>query len=114
MALIQAVPNSTPVPLSTAQLEALTTQQITNQLQTQFGNNIATFNRIYNLVWNNPQGLTPQQVLNGLGADATELFQLAVGMANYVNSIIPNTLPTTTPYAITFNQDGTVTVGALS
>ena len=54
-----------------------------------------------------------KQVLTGLGTDAGSLFQLSVGLATYINSITPNTLPVTAPYAITINSDGTVTVGAL-
>lgn len=65
-------------------------------------------------VWNNPRGLTPQQVCDALGTDAGLIFQMhgqltdaAVAMATADGLEYTPALPTN---AFTVNEDGTVTV----
>jgi len=72
---------------------------------------IGTYQELTKVVWANPQGLTPQEVLDGLGSDATSLFQLAKVLVTTVNTVQPNTLSANHPNSLTFNEDGTVTVG---
>lgn len=66
------------------------------------------------IVWHNPQGLTPQQVCDAIGADAAKSFELhgklteAVIDIATVGGVIPDIeLPTN---AFTRNPDGSVTV----
>lgn len=108
--------NPTPTPPTaptTNQLEADNHTLIQHLITKEYNRNINTFNHVYTLIWFNPKGLTPQQVMDGLGTDAGQVFILAAGLASYVNSINANTLPTKTPYSITINNDGTVTIGAV-
>lgn len=73
-----------------------------------FGSLVRNFINQYNVLWNNTEGYTAQEILNGFGADATSLFQLAGLVQNLVNTVSPDTLtqlPLQTP---TFNEDGTV------
>lgn len=65
-------------------------------------------------VWNNPDGLTPQQVCDALGADAVKAFDLhaklteAVMQLAQIGGVQPDiALPS---HAFTRNADGTVTV----
>jgi len=102
--------NTNPQPVTTEQRQAITKQrirgsiiQLFNQMQTVFQNN-------FDLVWHHPV-LTPQQVLDGLGTDAGELFRLAGLLVDCVNGAKENTITEGAPNQYTVNQDGTVTVG---
>lgn len=72
---------------------------------------IGTYEELKTIVWENPQGLTPQQVFDSLGTSAGELFQLSAVLVQTVNTVQPNTLDAAQPYQFTVNPDGTVTVG---
>lgn len=74
---------------------------------------IGTYEELKNAVWNNPQGLTPQQVFDSLGTDASQLFSLSTVLVQTVNTVQPNTLVDSHPYNYTINEDGTVTVGEI-
>lgn len=76
----------------------------------QFDALVANWIEAYDAVWNNKDGLTAQEVLDGFGKDATSLFQSSFATQNYINSIVPNTLTQTALQVPTFNQDGTVTL----
>jgi hypothetical protein len=69
---------------------------------------------IMQMIWRNPQGLTPQQVMDGFGAEAHELFELSnqlLTMLGNVKSDDPYLSEAAAPYEYTINQDGTVTIG---
>lgn len=66
----------------------------------------------FRLVWNNPQGLTPQQVCNALGNQAGALFTSAAALAAWANAIQSNAITQAPPKAFTINGDGTVTISA--
>lgn len=69
-----------------------------------------TFNQLYDLIWNNPSGLTPQESVDAFGPQAIRLFQLAGLMQDTLNTAKPNSVTQVTPMAPTFNADGTVTL----
>ena len=73
---------------------------------------LVTWRNLYEQVWANPFGLTPQQVLDLVGADAAKLFALSSQIAEMLNQIQPgcvvNAVPEGWKYAV--NGDGTVTV----
>lgn len=75
-----------------------------------------TFNRGMQLVWNNKQGLTPQEVFDAIGTDSDKALQLAAELksatekAAEIEGIDPPGLPEI-PNEITVNADGTVIVG---
>ena len=65
-------------------------------------------------VWNNPQGLTPQQVCDALGADAVKVFDIHGILTDAIvqiagrDGVAPDVaLPKKT---FTRNQDGTITI----
>lgn len=97
--------------LTKEQLTKRTNQQIRVLLNNQFRQIIQVTNQVAELVWNNAEGLTPKEVVDALGTDAVQLFQIGAVMAGAINAITPNTLPTEAPYNVTINQDGSVTVG---
>lgn len=75
----------------------------------------AAFDNGQMLVWANPYGLTPQQVLDALGTDAAVVFAASMAAeacinrpevpeAKWVHGLMPAEV------APTINQDGTVTL----
>ena len=72
---------------------------------------IESYASIRQMVWDNPQGLTPQEVLDALGTSGAELFQLSGLLVNTVNTAQPDTLSGDQPYEFTVNPDGSVVVG---
>jgi len=65
----------------------------------------------FDLVWNNPMGLTPQEALNALGTDAGQLLTFAETLKATINTLAPGTITQAAPHNVTVNQDGTATVG---
>jgi hypothetical protein len=63
------------------------------------------------LIFNHPS-LTPQQSLDAFGTDAAALLVINQNFVTAINSILPGAFALTIPYALTANEDGTVTVGA--
>lgn len=68
--------------------------------------------RMAQIVWDNPRGLTPQEVIDGFGTDAAELFRLSGLLVQVLNEAEPGSYPYQLPYAFTVKPDGTVTLGA--
>ena len=75
---------------------------------------LQNFRGLYNEVWHNPDGLTPQQACDALGSRASNLFVIAGTMANALYQIDPVGLGAMVSvpagYAATINPDGTVTI----
>ncbi len=78
-----------------------------------------TFLQLKRLVWQNPHGLTPQQVLDligpadGDGLSAAGLFAISNGCVQLLN-LIGEGIEGVVPRGVmdTLNPDGTVTLGA--
>ena len=72
------------------------------------------FRGLYQEVWRNPDGLTPQQVCDGLGTKAGSLFVIAGTLANALYQIDPaglgNMISVPAGYNATIHADGTVTI----
>ncbi len=75
---------------------------------------LANFRALYNDVWHNVDGLTPQQVCDALGTRAGSLFVIAGTMSNALYQIDPAGLGAMVNvpagYAATIHADGTVTL----
>ena len=73
-----------------------------------------SFAALYQEVWQNADGLTPQQVCDALGTKAANLFVVAGTMSNALYTIDPaglGTMVSVPPgYAATLHADGTVTL----
>ena len=106
----QNIQAQTPVITKEQKVQRLV-QRVKGQSTMQFQQLVRSFIDNYNLVWNNPEGLTPEEVLNGFGKDATSLFQASVALQTMINTIVPGTLTQTALKPVTFNEDGTVTLG---
>ena len=96
--------------LTTAQKQNRAAQAIQSQAANLFANMGRTYEQISNIVFNNPQGLTPQEVLDALGTNAAELLSLSDLLVQTVNAAAPGTITPGYPVTLTANPDGTVTV----
>jgi len=68
---------------------------------------------IFNLIWNNSDGLSAQAVLDRFGAEAFELFVFSQSIQTLLYQIDNSYTPLTPPNDYVINKDGTVTVGEI-
>ena len=68
------------------------------------------YETLFNSVWNNSLGLTPQEVLDSIGGDAYELFVYSDMVKQWISRVDPDYNPPQSPKEFRINQDGTVTV----
>lgn len=73
-------------------------------------NLIHNFENAFWQVWSN-RNATPQEIFNFFGVNALQLFQTATATIAFIQTLKPDYVPPTIPYAYAINQDGTVTVG---
>lgn len=106
---ITLITNQISPTFTTAQYQAQTQAYILRQMNMSFESLVDTFTTLFNMVWDNPT-LTPQQVFDAFGANASQLFVISSTIKTAVNTITPGTLNQTPPTAYTINNDGTVTV----
>lgn len=64
------------------------------------------------IVYNNPDGITVQDVMDEYAEDGKELLRLIDGLKGTANNMLPNAVPDAAPDAVlTVNSDNTVRVG---
>lgn len=97
-----------------ADREARTATRLSTRLTVGEAQLLQNFRGLYNEVWHNPDGLTPQQVCDALGSKASNLFVIAGTMANALYQIDPVGLGAMVSvpagYAASINADGTVAI----
>lgn len=75
---------------------------------------VESLNHGFSIVWNNASGLTPQEVLDAIGTDASDIFNDHAATIGYLASKSASVLALVRMppehAKITHNQDGTVTV----
>ena len=86
-----------------------------NELQNGSARSFSAFcssqDQLANLFWNNPTGLTPQQVSEALGTSAAAFFAGSAAAATFryqMTGIVPEIVPD--GYSFTINTDGTVPI----
>lgn len=97
--------------LTTDAKQQIAAQTIVTQLNTMLSKITTGYSAIFDRVWNDPNGLTPQQVCDALATNAGQLFLLASSLKTLVNSAKSNAITLTEPNQFTIDQDGTVTIG---
>ena len=85
--------------------------QIESSIRDTYKNMLNCYLTNFQRIWANPEGLSPQEVIDGLGVYAAETFQLAELCKQTLNAAQPGTISAQPPNAVTINSDGTVTVG---
>jgi hypothetical protein len=89
--------------------------QISKQITATLRSLIGQSRGISQQVFNNPQGLTPQQVCDAMGTDASKVLAAGQAASDMVNALRPNTMQIQIPagFSVQPNQDGTVTIVTL-
>jgi len=98
------------VDVPTAQAKQLAmVKRVINEI---IGDIMKQFPIVFDSMWNNKMGLTPQQAFDALGTDAVQLIIISNGLQQLVNTLVPNLMNFSVPTGWTMvpNQDGTVTV----
>ena len=66
---------------------------------------------VWEMIWNNRRGLSPQDVLDEFGSDAKDLFIFSSSIQAMLYQANPtNYVPLETPLEYTINPNGTVTI----
>lgn len=93
-----------------AEKQAAAKAWITNASAATLNQLVAGIESIFEFLWNNRDGLSPQEVCDALGTDAASLFILFGTMKATINSVKPGALTLSAPFEFTINEDGTVTI----
>jgi len=103
--------NTVQAPITLQDKQVAVANEIKSVCSAMFAFNASNFTRIFQMVWNNRNGLTPQQVCDALGTDAGALFTLAGGLQAVINTAKPDSLTLTPPKSVSIGSDGNVTIG---
>lgn len=87
-----------PKSLKKVEKQALTKQQLIRIISDLFDQMLTVYTTGKKLVYVNPLGLTKDEVIEGFGEDAMELFRLATLLKDAINIAAPGTLPEDNPY----------------
>lgn len=109
--ILEAPPPDT----SLAALQERTSTRILNLSRAGYDQLVRLQREGIQLVWKNRDGLTPQQVCDGLGTKAAKVFAVHAALTDALVAAqtadgIPVNVATPT-HAFTVNEDGTVTIG---
>ena len=66
--------------------------------------------QLWDLLWNNPSGLTAQEVLDEYGSDAAQFFIISQGIQTMLVQAMTGYVPIVPPFPYVINPDGTVTI----
>lgn len=97
--------------LTLTQRQAKTTHQIKTIASNFFQYSVNIYGNLFELFWNNPNGLTPQEVADALGAEAADLFISGNRLKDFINETKENSINYNAPNYFTINPDGTVEIG---
>ena len=86
--------------------------RIINQTKQTFTNMANSFNEGAKIFWQNPRGVSPEDIAVALGTNAKEIFELHYKLGQLLSSIKPEAIATGLSIIGTFNinNDGTVTI----
>ena len=82
-----------PKKMKIAEKQAMTKRQLERIVNDLFAQMLLVYQKGQKLVYQNPYGLTPEQVLAGFGSDAVELVRLATLVKDCLNLAAPGTIP---------------------
>ena len=99
--------------LTTEEKKQKTRDRLVRSMESLYGNMRAVYEQNFRAVWSNPDGLTPQEVMDAFGTDAVEFFSGGVGLYRYLDTVVPGGINLPAPSEVTPHGDGTVTIGQL-
>ena len=86
--------------------------QLVNMTVRTYQQMVDSFNRGSVMFWQNPQGLTPDEIAAALGPNAQEVFSLHYKLGQLIGSVKPEAIAEGFSLVgeFTYNEDGSVTV----
>jgi hypothetical protein len=86
--------------------------QLVNMTVRSYQQMVDTFNRGSIMFWQNPQGLTPDEIAEALGTNAQEVFQLHYKLGQLIGGVKPEAIAEGLGVVgqFTYNEDGSVNV----
>ena len=86
--------------------------QLVNMTVRTYQQMVDSFNRGSVMFWQNPQGLTPDEIAAALGTNAQEVFALHYKLGQLIGSVKPEAIAEGFSLVgeFTYNEDGSVTV----
>ena len=86
--------------------------QLVNMTVRTYQQMVDSFNRGSVMFWQNPQGLTPDEIAAALGTNAQEVFALHYKLGQLIGSVKPEAIAEGFGLVgeFTYNEDGSVTV----
>jgi len=112
MPLIDITPN-TPIEPTKEQKLNETKSTIKNISKNMFETIVKRHQFVWDMIWDNSRGLTPQEVVDAFGSDAYELFVFSLNIQTLLAQANINYSFMSTPNEFVINPDGTVTIGEL-
>ena len=109
MTLIKTQTTTINAQRSKAELQTFIKNKIQGSINHLYSQMVSTLRGNLALVWQNSDGLSPQEVFDAFGTDAVELLRLSSIVKNAINAATPNVIDDI-PATLTPNEDGTVTV----
>lgn len=107
MSILDKQPNRDLIPPATR-----IANQLINMTIQSYNQMVDSFNRGSILFWNNPQGITPEQIAAELGSNAQEVFQLHYKLGELIGSIKPERIAEGLSVIgqFSYNEDGSVNI----
>jgi len=86
--------------------------QLINMTVRSYQQMVDTFNRGSIIFWQNPQGLTPDEIAEALGTSAQEVFSLHYQLGQLIGGVKPEAITQGLSVVgqFTYNEDGSVNV----
>lgn len=101
-----------PATLTLEQKQSQLAGQIENDINNCFRNILSTMGRIFDRIWKNQDGLTPQQAFDSFGGNGAQLCLLFEDIKAFIVKHAPTVQLPSAPKPVTVNeQTGVVTVG---
>ena len=88
--------------------------RIIYQARQTFNNMANAFNEGAKIFWQNPRGVSPEDIANALGTNAKEVFELHYKLGQLIATIKPEAIASGISIigSFTMNNDGTVTINS--
>jgi hypothetical protein len=86
--------------------------QLINMTVRNYQQMVESFNRGSVMFWQNPQGVTPDQIAAALGTNAQEVFQLHYKLGQLIGSVKPEAIAEGVSIIgqFSYNEDGSVSI----
>lgn len=86
--------------------------QLVNMTVRSYQQMVDSFNRGAIMFWQNPQGLTPDEIAEALGTNAQEVFSLHYKLGQLIGSVKPEAIAEGVSIVgeFAYNEDGSVTI----